>query len=63
MSGLNFKEIITERTCDECGKGFTFFGTRSEYLYKRTYRGKQLYFCSDKCKRSFEDKRNLKSGR
>lgn len=63
MSGLNFKEIISDHICDECGKKFTFFGMGKDYLYKRLYRNKQLYFCSDKCKRSFEDKRNLKCGR
>lgn len=52
---LNFTKIITEKTCEECGKKFQFMIPRGQYLYKKTYRGHTYYFCSDKCKRQFCD--------
>ena len=50
---LNFTKIITEKTCEECGKKFQFMIPRGQYLYKKTYRGHTYYFCSDKCKREW----------
>lgn len=48
-----FERTIMEFKCGNCGKEVTYFGKKGQYLYKKG----TLYFCSDKCKRAYSEKR------
>lgn len=37
------------RKCAQCGKEFRIYGLVSMWMYKKTYKGKTHYMCSNKC--------------
>lgn len=55
--GNNNNCTVTEKECEWCGDSFTFTGLRSDYVFKRTYKGRIKYFCCESCMRKYEEAR------
>lgn len=55
--GNNNNCTVTEKECEWCGDSFTFTGLRSDYVFKRTYKGRIKYFCCESCMRKYQEAR------
>lgn len=43
--------VVHDIECGYCGKHVTWAGVKSNYIYKKYYKGDGLlYFCSERCK-------------
>lgn len=51
----NLNNTITEKNCDWCGTKFSFTTPKSQYLFKKYYKEGVRYFCSESCKRKYEE--------
>lgn len=63
MGKYTYGVMISEMKCDHCEKSFTFTCPRERYLYRRSYKGKLVYFCCEQCKTNFEKDKNIKKYR